>query len=367
MEAEMKTLARLATAAALTAGLLAAGAPVEAATTPPARAVVLTASGQYAVYAVKASTKPLNPGNPNRGKLYAVDAQGHRQALPTFKNAGRQVLLLGSTLLQTREVYLPDRSYQEVHYLDLRSGRTGRVPLSDNDAALSAAPGGFVRGHRTGETTALGEPETLSLQTYDGTQTPLGDPYPDGLAYGLVAGDGGLLASTATSDETPNADARIRYMSWSAPGVWRTLYDAHAERYVGCSAPSRTHVVCSSMGLDAKVPQLGLFRLRDGAVTWLRRTHPKVCTHLDWATSGADLVAIETSDAGVCTQGRLIRFSTSGTLVGSTRRYNALGGVTVGLGRILVSRDDQRVLYSLTGVTRTPKVLVPRSVIDREG
>jgi hypothetical protein len=155
-------------------------------------------------------------------------------------------------------------------------------------------------------------------------------------------------------------------MSWTTPGTWRTLYNAHGERYVGCSAPSRTHVVCSSMGLDAEVPQLGLFRLKDGAVTWLRKTHPKVCTHLDWATSGKDLVAIQTSDAGVCTRGKLLRFSASGALVGSTRRYSALGGVTVGLGRILVSRDDQRVLYSLTGVTRTPTVLVPRAAIDRE-
>lgn len=363
----MSRFGRLATAVALTAGLLAVGAPAQAAAPPPARAVVLTASAQYAVYTVKASAKPLNPGNPNRGKLYAVDAAGHRQALSTFKNAGRQVQLMGSSLIQTKQVYLPDRNYQEVHWLDLRSGRTGRIELSDNDAGLTAAPGGFVRGHRTGETTALGEPQTLSLQTWDGAQTPLGNPYPEGLGYSLVAGDGGLLASTATSDETRNADARIRYMSWSALGVWRTLYDAHGERYVGCSAPSRTHVVCSSMGLDAEVPQLGLFRLKDGAVTWLRKVHPKVCRDLDWATSGANLVAIERSDAGVCTRGKLIRFSASGALVGSARRYSALGGVTVGLGRILVSRDDQRVLYSLTGVTRTPTVLVPRSVIDRQG
>jgi hypothetical protein len=363
--AAMTRLLRLTTVVAVTAGLLASAAPAQAAP-PPARAVVLTASAQYAVYAVKASAKHLNPGNPNRGALYAVDAKGHRQALPAFKNAGRQVQLVGSSLVQARQVYVPDGSYQVVRYLDLRTGRAGEARLSDGDAALTAAPGGFVRAHRTGETTALGEPQTLSLQTYDGTQTALGDPFPDGIGYSLVAGDGGLLAATATSDETPNADARIRYMSWSTPGTWRTLYDAHGERYVGCSAPSRTSVVCSSMGLDAEVPQLGLFRLRDGAVTWLRKAHPKVCTHLDWATSGANLVAIETSDAGACTRGRLIRFSASGALVGSARRYSAIGGVTVGLGRILVSRDDQRVLYSLTGVTRTPQVLVPRSAIDRE-
>ena len=362
----MNRLVRLATVLALTAGLVAVGAPVEAAT-PPGRAVVLVASEQYAVYAVKASTKPLNPGNPNRGALYAVDAKGRRQALRTFKNSGRRVELMGSSLMQTRRVDPPGGiSYQVVHFQDLRTGRSGEVPMTDGDSAMTAAPGGFVRAHRTGETTQLGERQTLSLQTYAGEQTPLGEPFPDGNGFSLVAGSGGLLASSATSDETPNADARIRYMDWRKPGVWRTLYDAHAERYVGCSTPSRTYVVCSSMGLDSEVPQIGLFRLRDFTVTWLNAKHPKVCKRLDWATAGSNLVAIETSDAGVCTKGKLIRMSPAGTLVGSTRRYSALGGVTAGLGKILVSRTDQRVLFSLTGVTRTPKVLVSRAVIDRE-
>lgn len=361
----MNRLVRLATALALTTGLVAACAPAEAAT-PPGRAVVVTASEQYAVYAVKASAKPLNPGNPNHGALYAVDAKGHRQALKTFKNAGRRVELMGSSLMQTREVYLPDGSYQLVHFQDLKTGRSGEARMTDGDYAMTAAPGGFVRAHRTGETTSLGERQTLSLQTSAGERTPLGEPFPDGVGFGLVAGSGGLLASTATSDETSNADARIRYMDWKKPGVWRTLYNAHAERYVGCSTPSRTSVVCSSMGLDSEVPQIGLFRLRDAKVTWLNAKHPKVCKRLDWATSGSSLVAIETSDAGVCTKGKLIRMSASGKLAGSTRHYSAIGGVTAGLGKVLVSRTDQRVLYSLTGVTRAPKVLVSRAVIDRE-
>lgn len=361
----MARLARLVTALALTAGLVVGAGACAQAAPPPARAVVLVASAKYAVYTAKASAKPLNPGNPNRGALYAVDTRGRRQALPEFKNAGRQVELVRGSIIQTRMVYVAEGGHQAVYYRDLDSGRSGVEHLTDDDVALTAAPGGFVRAHRTGETTALGPIQTLSLQSFAGKRTPLGTPFPDGTGYSLQAGDGGVLASTTTSDETSNPDARIRFMSWSTPGVWRTIFDAHGERYVGCTPPSRTHVVCSSLGLDAEVPQIGLFRLRDGAVTWFNKEHPKACTKLDWATSGSSLVAIEKSDAGACTRGKLIRMNTDGALAASTRRYSALGGVTVGLGRILVSRDDQRVVSSLTGVTRAPKVLVSRSAIEK--
>jgi hypothetical protein len=341
------------------ASLVAAlGGAVQADAAPAsARVVLLTSSDQYAVYVQKTSAKNLNPGNEIRGTLFAIDAAGRRRTLGSFTGPDYTVELVGSSLIQTRNVQGTDSSHQEVHYLDLRSGRTGTAVLTGGDGALASAPGGFVRAHRTGETTALGEPTELSREAYDGTQTALGDPFPDGAGFGLAAGDGGLLASTSTNDETPNVDSRIRFMSWSTPGRWRTIYDAHASLSVGCSAPSSTYVACTAQGENSPGPGTGLFRLSDGKVRWLTKSHPKVCKHIDTTTYRSNIVGIETSSAGVCTRGKLIRFSADGKLVASKRHFSALGSIHAGLGRILVDKGDQSVLYTLTGVTRTPQKL----------
>jgi hypothetical protein len=338
-------------------------APSNAPTTTHSRAVVLTASDDFAIYRVKASARNLNAGDYYGGDLFAISSTGHKRALPTFRDGSPGLALVRDTLVQAKNHSTVNSSYYTVHYLDLSSGREGTITLAPGDAELAAAPGGFVRGYRPDIATSYGEVLDLEVESYSGAAVELGTPYPDGRTYSVVAGDSGLIATTASSDEFPNLDATVRYMSWTHPGAWTTIYDAHRAVYLNCARPSASSVACAATDITTAAATYGVITLRTGKAVWLTSAHPGICRRLDYATYGSNLVAIETSSAGACTDGQLIRFGADGSFAASTKRYSGLGAIQAGLGEILASSRQQQEIDSLTGVTKQPLLVARASAL----
>lgn len=353
-------------AAALAAAAVLSGGTAQAAT-PTARdhVVPLTGSDQYVIYEVAKATKDVQPGNRNRGKLFARDKQGHVSALPNFTDGTGGITQVGHVLVENSFVNVTSggvtNGVERVRERDLRTGAESVVTLGAQETLATVAPDGYVVRHDLGGgdgASDAGE-TTLTYRHLDGTTADLPVPFADHTAYVLEGGDQVLLAVTPSSDEETRP-ARISFMRWSQPGVWHALWNAGTQRDVFCSKPSSTHVACDIANDDWPGLGLVLFRLSDGHATWMRKTHPKACTAVDITTKGTNLYALETSDAGVCTKGKLYRLQDDGTLVGGSKKYlfNALAGITTAYNRVVLSGGDQRHLYATTGVTQKPRIIV---------
>jgi hypothetical protein len=205
----------------------------------------------------------------------------------------------------------------------------------------------------------------LTYVHFDGTRVDLGKPFPEGQFFGLTISDTGILATPGTSDEA-HFRSQVQYLPWSDTTRWRTLYTTSVSKTIACAPSSSGYAACEMSPADTYTgaTTYGLIALDGSGARWIQTTHPTACKAVNIATLGANLVAVETSSAGVCTKGKLYRFSWDGALVsGGTHHYSStgiqvgLGGVGGGTGRILVSSLDQRHIDSLTGVTRAPHVL----------
>ena len=165
--------------------------------------------------------------------------------------------------------------------------------------------------------------------------------------------DSGLIAYPLEVDEACTS-SQVRFQPWTDPGTWRTVYAGSTRSCIQC-APATT----SSVACRVTQPNRGLvvISLRGGAPHYLRNAAPRLCQTVDYTTSKDDLVAIETTDAGACTKGEVYRFGQDKKVAVSKARYGALGSVRAGLGRIIVSKGQQQVIYGLSGVTRSPKVV----------
>lgn len=354
-------------AAALAAGTVLAAAPAQAAAPKP-RSHVVTVAGSdgYVVFERATSSKDVQAGNRNGGTLYARDRSGRTTALTGFVDGAGVIEQTGHSLVQRTFANVTIdgvlTGVERVRHRDLATGDEGQVTLGAGDTLASVAPDGYVVRHDAGDRNTDDASDagttTLTYRHFDGSTANVAVPFAHHLDYVLQASDAVLLATTPSSDEQLQP-SRIAYMTWADPGVWHPLYSPGVKADLSCAPATSTHVACRQDGIDGPGPRLVLFRLKDGHATWLRKTHPGACAFVSWATKGTNLYAVETSDAGVCTKGKLYRLQDDGTLVGGSRKYlfNALGGITTAYGRVVLSGGDQRHLYTTTGVTQKPVII----------
>jgi hypothetical protein len=350
----MRKQLALAASAALALGMLLAPQSAVAATTAKPyhnRLLPVATSNQYVVYRQQVTNKDLQLYPYSGGSLYAVGADHKRISLPGFDNRIAPPKLVADSLVQAKVTnYGP---YQElIHYRNLTTGQEATVLGDVNDSLASASLGGWVMFHTTDKTADFGYVSELRQVNYDGTQESYGTPFPEGESFAVTGSNSGLIATNRPSDEN-HARATVRFMSWNKPGQWRTLYSGARDASVGCAPAAARWVACNVTGFGSK--GLALISTGTQPIHWLKNTHPGACQKVDYATAGDNLVAIETSDAGVCDTGKLYRFNADTSLASSkTKRYNVNDGINSGLYKIIVGKSDQSRLYSLTGVTRTP-------------
>jgi len=340
--------------ASVVTGLLVPAAAQAARASTHARVVAVAASSTWVVVKRQVSSGDLTPYLQQGDVLSATDAAGHEVRLRDFRGSGHdRVRLVGSTVAQaTRTADLS--VYQErVRYRDLDSGRTGSVTGRVGDELIAAAPAGWVVQRATGAAGATGPTYGLVEVRAGGVETALGSPFPEGEDYWVQASESGLVSYTRTVDETC-ATSRVRFMPWGDPGAWRTVYAGAPRSCIACAPATTGSVACRATKPDRGLVVLSL---RGGAPRWLKATHPRLCQTVNFATSRNDLVAIETTDAGACTKGVLYRFGADTKVATSTRRFSAQGSIRTGLGRILVSKGQQRVVSGLAGVTRVPHAI----------
>lgn len=318
------------------------------------RAVAVASSGDWLVYKRQVSTSDLTPSPQKGDLLYATDTAGHVTHLTDFQRASTgRLSLVDDFLVQASRP--SGQAAQQVRYRDLATGTTAQVTAKAHDVVVSAAPDGWVV-QREGRIDPSSEFSLVRVRP-DGTETGLGVPFPDyidgGVGYLLQPSDSGLIAYPLRVDEVC-ASSQVRFQPWSDPGGWRTIYSGAARSCIGCAPATASSVACR-----ATQPDKGLvvISLRGRAPHYLRNSHPRLCQSVDYATSKDDLVAIETTDAGACTKGEVYRFGQDKKLAISKGRYDALGSIRAGLGRIVVSKRQQQLIYGLSGVTRSPTVV----------
>ena len=351
-------------AAALACTVFVAG-PAQAAPAPRGHIVTVAGSAGYLVYETATSSKDIQAGNRNQGTLFVRDAKGTVSRLANFAD-GHVVEQTGHSLVEqtfgTATIDGVATGVERVRQRDLLTGAESLVTLGPRDSLATVAPDGYVVRHNAGDQNGDDASDagttTLTYRHLDGSTAALSVPFADHLNYTLQASDKVLLATTPSSDEQTRP-SRISYMTWANPGVWHPLYNAGHTANFGCAPATTTHVACRVDTTDGPGLGLVLFRLSDGHATWLHTTHPKACSLVSFTTKGTNLYAVETSDAGVCTKGKLYRLQDDGTLVGGSRNhlFNALGMITTAYGKAVLSGGDQRHLYGTTGVTQKPVII----------
>jgi hypothetical protein len=292
------------------------------------------------------------------GTVSATDITGQRQSLPGFSNEKQKLYLNGSVLVQARNSIHTGSERQSVRWRDLNDRATGTVTDRPGEIVVAAAPHGWVTEASTATEGRFGTVQRLTYVRPDGARVDLGEPFPEGQSIQFAASDTGLVLTPGVSDENHFA-SQVRFLSWSHPHAWRTIFVSARDVDVECAPSSSSHVACSATSLASGAQRYGLVALDGSGARWIQTSHPRACTRIRFATRGHDLVAVATSDAGACTKGRLFRFASDGALIeGTSHRYSS-ASIHVGLGdTVVVSSLDQRHIDTLTGVTRAPTILV---------
>lgn len=217
----------------------------------------------------------------------------------------------------------------------------------------------------TGATAANGQPvyRVLTISTA-GVVRDYGIPYPNGSAFQVIAGPKGLLTSPAVysgeGDDSPIGDGRVRYSLYARYGSWKTVYNARADIDFSCGRPSASHAGCAfEEAVGGRHDGYALLSLQSGKLAWLV-DHPKQCWFSAQEAFNSALVgeASSTSPKQHCVRGRLTALAADGRIENSKHRWGVHSLSTVGPGRILVSKNDQRAIYGLTSVNAKPKLLV---------
>jgi hypothetical protein len=354
-------------AAVLAVGSVLAAAPAQAAAPKP-RSHIVTVAGSdgYVIFERASATRDIKVHDRNNGKVYARDTKGTVTELKHFADGVGVIEQTGHTIVEKTYANVTVdgvlTGVERVRQRDLATGQESQDTLQSQDSLATVAPDGYVVRHDVGDRNSDDASDagttTLTYRHTDGSTAAIAVPFANHLNYVLQASEKVLLATTPSNDEQTRP-SRIAYMTWANPGVWHAIYNAGRTANFSCAPATSTHVACRQDSTDG--PGLGpvLFRLKDGHATWLLKTHPKACAYIDFATKGTNLYAVETSDAGVCTKGKLYRLQDDGRIVGGSKKYlfNALGGITTAYGKVVLSGGDQRHLYTTTGVTQKPVII----------
>jgi hypothetical protein len=326
-----RLLVLVATVFALTASLVSA-APAHAAAKPPLRYLPIAGSAKLLVYEAIRSADLLSvyQAASQYTDVYALTRSGHRISLGQLGNNGG-VSVVGSNIV----IDSAQDNAELVRWWDVANGKHGH--FESVKGRYGAAPHGWVYD------TFVGGDRHLVSQTYAGVRTDLGDPMQAGTDYSVQISASGVVA-TGNNDE--DSDGRIRYMSWSRPGVFRTLYSPPSMENE-CGVPSSQYAACTiDFGPTALLP-----------VTGGKRTVKRVACVREVTTFGSLAVWVDNHESG-CPSGRLGAVSPTGKVNYAAQRFSPDPPI-IALGRIVVARSDQRALLTLTGVSAAPRELVP--------
>ncbi len=316
------------------------------------RAVVESASASWVVVHDTRSTSPISAGA-HGGAFEATSLSGDACVLSPDQSPpwtpGTPISVVGNSYVQAAPA---DGGYSmRVHAqqeCDRFSDSTPGLPYGET--LLTSAPDGYVTetedGNHAGHLTRYQTPNRV---------TTFATPFPNSTPWVAVAGDAGVVAYTVPT-KTTSTPSRIRFMPWTKPGSWSTLFTSAPRTALACTPPSSTYVACT---VQAGGP--GLLALNGHSRTWLYAAHPTACRHISIATAGNTLVALETSNAGACTTGQLYQLNANGRLINgsSTRLYSVPAGIHGGLGGILVSTADQHYVMRLKNVTDQGSIAWP--------
>jgi hypothetical protein len=359
---QMRKISYLLAATILVGSVLIPQSAMAASSADHPRVAPLVASNNYAVYKQKTTGGTISGNQLTGGSVYAVDKNGKRQSLPGFTNEKRFMYLTGDFLVQaTNTIHNTVSDHQTVRYLNLRTGAHGTATYPVGGAGLvAAAPDGWIMDQATDVDTGYGTLFDLVVVHPDGTTRNLGTPFNDGRSFSIAVSDYGIISTPGISDESA-APSQVRRLTWSSSSTWSTLYTTKGGPDTGitCMPSSSTYTACSLVSADFNVKS-GLVSLSGQGARWIQDKHPGACKYIDYVTKGGSLFAIETSNLGVCTKGKLYRFNFAGKLVsnGSSHLYSSEAGIVAGLGKVLVSSVNQRHLDTLSNLPQNPNVLV---------
>lgn len=318
----------------------------------PPRAVVESASASWVIVHDTRSTSPISVGA-RGGAFEAISLVGDACTLSPNQSPpwtpGTPISVVGDSYVQAE----PANGYfsMRVHVQQECDRFSDSAPgLSYGETLLTSAPNGYLTEARDGDHAG----HLIRYQTPNEVTT-FATPFPISTPWIAVAGDAGVVAYTVPT-KTTSTPSLIRFMPWTKPGSWRTLFTSAPRTTLACTPPSSTYVACT---VQARGP--GLLALDGNSRTWLYAAHPTACRQVSLATAGNTLVALETSNAGVCTAGQLYQLAADGRLTnGSSRRlYSVPAGIHGGLGGILVSTADQHYVMRLKNVTDPGSIAWP--------
>ncbi|WP_375407185.1 hypothetical protein [uncultured Amnibacterium sp.] len=343
-------------------------APAQAASDKHLRVKTVATSAHYLVYRQKLATG-YSISFPANSTLYFLGEDLKRHPLKGFDPRG-DIRIADDTVVAQLSSEGSDPADPtggtQLHWRNLRTGDEGNSTVAATDTYANPALHGWIVKRNTGATAANGQPiyRLLTISTA-GVVRDYGIPYPNGASFRVVAGPKGLLTSPAVysgegDDDSPIGDGRVRYSLYANYGSWTTVYNAHADVDFSCGRPSTTHAGCGfEEAVDGRHDGYALLSLKSGKLTWLV-DHPKHCLFSARDAFKNTLVgeATSTSPKQHCVRGRLTALAADGRIENSKHRWGAHSPSTVGLGRILVSNNDQRGIYGLTSVNAKPKLLV---------
>ncbi|HTW20684.1 MAG TPA: hypothetical protein VME70_10790 [Mycobacteriales bacterium] len=267
--------------------------------------------------------------------LRALTASGKREQLGEL-GTDASISLAGSTVVVVNPPPLdngdPTATGDLLRWWNLSTGAHGHLVTREDFAG--ATPGGWMYERSDG---GVGH---LVAVSFDGTRTELGEPFPNGVPFGVLPGPDGYLAIAEDPDDF--GDGAAIYTPYAHPDRPVTLIPKTSPGEE-CNGLSSTYAACN---LDSdKMTLLPL----SGAKPVTTRT----CEDIPYVYKSN---AVWLPRDG-CDEGRLGELSKTGHVTFSTRTYERYD-MTVALGKIIVTTKDERELLTLTSATATPKVLL---------
>ena len=353
-------------AAALAAVVMLSSTACGAAGAPPAKKVstaapkahtrysALAGSATHLLYDTVLSAK-VN-GSSADNPTFVLDDTGRRTRVPTGWSA---------SLLTDRPLFIRDvkiKGVPSVRWRYPESGRSGTTAIPKGSVRSAAVPDGWLTSVRTFVDSSNGDygfKEHLTRWTNGAVSTDLGVPNPTAAPFDLAVSDTGLIAFSYPGDGGDfQPDGTVKYMAWSAPGVWTTLFPSPGTANKGVyDIQCKLSSALASCSVEDPTQSL-LF-----PVSHLTRPAVVVrgsrCDQYGGTPLAASTVwTVQVASSG-CRVGTLARYTLSGKLQRSTRTYAAVEPV-IAMHRIVVASKDRRTLFILTSVEGTPKRLIGR-------
>jgi hypothetical protein len=295
------------------------------------RVLAVAGSPRYLIYTKFA----LVPGPHHlaaRGGLYVINRAGVEQRFGDVRRSAGSFSLSGSML------YFHDSRANSAKPVNLWNLRTGRKRAEASEAAIAAAPDGFIEGVRS---STKPHPIILKVVSVNGAVTRLGDPFPAGQQYVLNVGSTSYVASSARSFQH-NGIITGRF---ATPHHTRVLLQPGSADAV-CGDPSSAYVACLVSGTTPAI--MRLYSLHGGI-----KAHAPVCrTGIPTAPAalGKSIIFLG------C--GRHLVQRAIGRGIETSKRTFLHRAPVQALGEIVLSSHSRTKLFAMSSATAKPKTLV---------